>query len=227
MKTSLSKEELLNYVIKQMEVYIPDGYIVDCQCLRKALDRALERCEVCFRHITFPGYCEGGEAVFSHVHIDQYVTFLYFLANSLWTMEGEKEKRTCDKLINLFRILSGCVISYKCNLPDIFLIFHPVGSVIGNATFSDGLVILQNVTVSTPFIPNGTFIGRGCFLGCGATVMGNCRIGERVSLGVHSLVYNNSVPNDSIVRLTEEGKCIVTQRIKQRCAAQQYFDIVL
>lgn len=108
-----------------------------------------------------------------------------------------------------------------------FLIFHPVESVIGNAIFSDGLVILQNVTVSTPSIPNGTVIGRGCILGCGATVMGNCRIVERVSLGVHSLVYNNSVPNDSIVRLTEEGKCIVTQRIKQRCVAQKYFDIVL
>ena len=39
--------------------------------------------------------------------------------------------------------------SYKNNLPDIFVFMHHVGTVLGNANYSDYLVALHNVTVNT------------------------------------------------------------------------------
>ena len=57
--------------------------------------------------------------------------------------------------MNLIRYISGMFVSYKCNLPDIFIFYHAVGSVIGNAEYSDFLVIFQNVTINTGDRING------------------------------------------------------------------------
>lgn len=90
---------------------------------------------------------ENGEACFSHLHSDQYSQFLYFLSNSLWNLSGNTI--LCSKIINLNKYLNGMFYSYKCRLPEIFLFAHPVGSIIGNASYSDGLVVFQNVTINT------------------------------------------------------------------------------
>lgn len=229
MKVSLSNEQLLHYVVKQLDYLLPDGYVVNQPILMQALNLALQRCEKCFCHIAVRGYCEHGEALFSHLHSDQYSTFLYFLMNSCWRMGAEKQ--LCDKIMNLQRIISGCFVSYKCGLPDIFYLNHPVGTVIGNANYSDYLVVFQNVTVNTHAVgQNGEsdlFIGKGVCLCSGAKIIGGGQIGDRVSLGINSIIYNKSVPNDNVVHLTEDGKCVVEKRKRTNCAAQEYFNIIL
>ncbi len=46
-------------------------------------------------------------------------------------------------------------MTYKCKLPKIFVFYHAVGSVIGNADYSDYLVVFQNVTINTALDQNG------------------------------------------------------------------------
>ena len=228
MKSSLNIDELLDYVYRQINYFFPDYATCKDRQAREAIGIALERVENCFKHITLPGYrTETGEANFSHMHTDQYSQFLYYFSNTLW-VEYEK-KEVCDKIIALNKALNGLFYSYKCKLPDIFLLGHPIGSVIGNAQYSDFLVIFQNVTINTSTDTNGNAapkLGKGLFLGAGAKIIGNKTIGDRVSLGVDSLVYNQGIPDDSVVlKDCITGQQIIKKREKRECMAQKFFDI--
>lgn len=224
MKLSLDKKQLMNYVRRQLDFYMPDDYQVSDEIMKNSLEAALERCENCFRHILLPGYREGKEAVFSHLHADQYATFLYFLGNTIWNTY--QEKQLCDKLLNLNRILNGFFLSYKCPMPNVFILGHPIGSIIGNALYSDGLVVSQNVTVNTHTNEKGEIdlkIGRECFLGAGATIIGNGTIGDRVSIGVNALIYNHAIEDDSVC-MNDKNELIIRQRKNPICKAARWFD---
>ena len=222
MKTSLAKEEIGSFLKKQLEFYIPDGYMVDDDYWLEAITIALDRCDNCFKHILMPGYRdEKGESIFSHLHRDQYATFLYFLSNTIWT--GYHDKQICDKLLNLQSILHGIFLSYKCEMPNIFLFSHPVGTIIGNAKYSDGLYIGHNVTVNTK---SDLHIGKLCALLPGATICGNEPIGDRVSIGVNVTVYNKKIEDNSVV-YNEDGQMKIRPCLKEKCWSEEKFDIRL
>lgn len=229
MKLTLKPENLLDYLLNQLNIFFPDNQVIakDNQ-LKIALDIALQRTENCFKHIILPGYrTDEGEAYFSHMHTDQYSQFLYYYSNTLWNEFNRKE--ICDKIIALNKMLNGLFYSYKCKLPDIFLLGHPVGTIIGNAEYSDYLVIFQNVTINTSddgFGNSAPKLGKGLFLGAGAKIIGNKSIGDRVSLGVDALVYNQKIENDSVVlRDYVTGQQIIRKREANFCMAQSFFDV--
>lgn len=226
MKLSLEKRMLMEYTKRQLEFYVPDGYIISDEVFEISLEIALDRCEKCFKHILLPGYHKEKNVFFYHLHQDQHATFLYFLGNTLWKEYGEKI--LCDKLMNLNRILHNFFLSYKCPMPDIFILAHPVGSIIGNANYSDGLYISQNVTINTHINSEGKLdldIGRGCFLGAGAKIIGNRPIGDRVSIGVDTLIYNKEIKNDSVCLKDNSGKVLIRERINEKCKASEFFDL--
>ncbi|UTY38132.1 glycosyltransferase [Allocoprobacillus halotolerans] len=176
---------------------------------------SLKRLEKCFQYVTISGYHLNGEVFFSHLHSDQYTQFLYFFANTAW--KNGLDETFSQKLMNLIRYISGMFVSYKCKLPDIFIFYHAVGSVIGNADYSDFLVVFQNVTINTGNSVNGELvpkIGKGCFLAAGAKIIGNKTIGDRVSIGVNALIYNESVLSDTIV-ICLDGKSVIKKDIKK------------
>lgn len=228
MKTSLNEKELLQYLSLQLDNFFPDKIACNDNQVKSAVSIALQRVENCFKHITLPGYRTAeGEANFSHMHTDQYSQFLYYFSNTLWNEYQRKE--ICDKVIALNKVLNGMFYSYKCKLPDIFLFGHPVGSIIGNAEYSDYLVIFQNVTINTSSDENGNAapkLGKGLFLGAGAKIIGNKTIGDRVSLGVDTMVYNQEIVDDMVVlKDNETGKQIVRKRNNAECKAQSFFDM--
>ena len=225
MKMTLSFNELYSYILRQLNFFFPDKHcIVDCELMKNALNTALQRTEECFKHILLKGYSENGNALFNHLHSDQYSQFLYFYANTLWKMNADQI--ICDKLLYLNRTLHSIFVSYKCNLPEHFVFGHPVGTVIGNAHYNDFLVIFQNVTINTAGDNSKQLpeLGKGLFLGTGCKIIGNKPIGDRVSLGVNAFVNNIEIASDSVV-LNSNGNNIIRPRIKNKCFAQNYFDI--
>ena len=227
MKLSLPKKELQEYTIRQLESYFPDNNKINGHDIDIAFEEALERTENCFRYINNIAYSDNhGSVFFSHLHSDQYAQFLYFWANSLWKLS--ENKPMCDKLIYLNKTLHGFFISYKGKLPDIFFLTHPVGSVIGNACYSDFLVIGQNVTINTGENPDGEIVpklGQGLYMAAGAKIIGNEAIGNRVSIGVDAFVYGQPIPDDSIVLRDLDGSIQIKKRKKVLCKAQQYFNV--
>lgn len=227
---SLSKDELTRYIGKQLINLFPDSqeFQGDDVCL--AMDMALERTERCFSHIRVRGYREGGQARFYHLHSDQYATFLWFLANSLWKVSGSRPPHFCDRLILLNKTLHGFWVSYKNCLPDVFLLSHPVGTVLGNACYSDGLVVMQNVTVNTGSgdWTKSVKLGRGLFLSAGSAIIGDVTVGDRCSVGVGCTVYKQDLLSDSIAYRNRDGAFSV-KRLKpdEVCAAAHYFDFEL
>ena len=132
MVCSLTRSELFDYVRAQMQHFFPDRYSLDGADVKSAFCIALDRLEKCLGAISIHGYHNSeGNTTFSHLHGDQYSTFLYFFGNSLWNYS--QNIPLCDKLLQLNRVMYSLFISYKCKMPDVFFLDHPIGTVLGNA----------------------------------------------------------------------------------------------
>lgn len=227
MELSLGKSELFEYIRCQLDNYFPDGYRLQGKDVESAFNLGIERLENCFRYITFPTYCnQKGQTYFSHLHSDQYSQFLYYFSNSLWQIS--ENKPICDKLIFLNKVLNGMFYSYKGKLPDVFFLAHPVGTILGNASYDNFLVVFQNVTINTDTNEMGEAapkLGKGLFLGAGAKIIGNKPIGDCVSIGVDALVYNQEIEDNKVVLRKSDGQVEVLDRKKEFCMAQNYFNI--
>ena len=234
MVCSLTRNELFDYVRIQMKHFFPDKHSFDGKDVKIAFYTALDRLENCLKTISIHGYHDAnGNTAFSHLHGDQYATFLYFFGNSLWLQS--QNTPVCDKLMQLNRILHSLFISYKCQLPEYFFLDHPIGTVLGNATYNNFLVVLQNVTVNTPSnvadhplksedgrsLP---VLGKGLFLGAGSMVLGSQTIGDRVSLGAGARIHEQAIPDDSVVVPDIHGIRICPRR-KAVCKAQECFNV--
>lgn len=223
MKMSITKAELFEYLKSQLEHFFPDKYKLEGKDVQIAFELALEKTEYCFEHINFRNFSINGEANFRHLYSDQYSQFLYFLGNTLWEMSGNSP--ICDKMVLLNRALNGILCPYTVKLPSIFLFSHPIGTILGNAVYSDYLVISQGVTVNYSNGSDGReplVIGKGVFLCPGVQVIGNKRIGNRTSIGGGVVVHEKEIPDDSVVYRDDQGSMRIVKR-KNTCKAQQYF----
>lgn len=194
MKTSLGAAELATYVERLLSSYLPDGH--SPRALRPLVDRALERVEHCFSRIRRKYYEENGAAVFDHLNGDHAATFLYFLANSAWREGGETELAT--RLFYVNKIMHGLDLFYSVAMPDVFMLVHPVGTVLGKAAYADYFVAYQNCTVGADGDSYPTF-GEGVIMYSRTAVVGSCRVGSNVVFGANSMIVNTDIPDNSVV----------------------------
>lgn len=226
MQLSLPKNEFKEYIGRQLYYHFPDKYKFDGKDIDMAFELALQRTEYCFKYIKMGGCSdEKGQTYLSHLYSTQYSQFLYFLSNSLWKIS--ENKPICDKIVNLNKELNAIWYSYKAKLPDIFFFGHTVGTVLGLAEYSNFLVISQNVTINTGSRNTGEDlypkIGEFCFLGAGAKIIGNERIGDRVSIGVDAVVYNQEVYDDQVVVKLTSGNTVIRNQKNKHCKAESFF----
>ena len=222
---TLSSADLLVFLKKQLESFFPDENInLSDELIKKAFNLSLERLEYCFSHIKLRGYKSDGNPFFYHLHSDQYGQFLYYFSNSIYKLSGDLS--VSDKLILLNKMLNGCWVTYKVNLPDIFLFSHPVGSVLGDANYSNFLLILQGITINSAYDSYGKRlinIGEKVYLSAGSKIIGNSTIGNEVSIGPDVCIYNRDIPDNHIIYRNDYGKIIVTKR-KKESAVKQFFE---
>ncbi len=225
---SLPEQELLEYIGRQGEHLFPDGVRFQGDDVKAAFSMALERLETSLSTVTLPGYHNAaGETTFSHMHADQYAQLLYFFGNSLW--KRSQNRPVCDKLLAMNRALFSLFISYKCGMPDHFVLGHPLGTILGNADYGDYLVVFQGVTVNTETDENGQaapHLGKGLFLGAHAKIIGRQTVGDRVSIGVGAMLFEQDVPDDHVV-LSEDGRAVIRPRRRELCKAQNYFNVAI
>lgn len=224
MNLSLTVEELKNYLGRQLDYFYPDGqtekYFKD-EDVARAVRQGLERVEYCFKHINMSAYSnDQGETFFSHLHMDQYSTFLYYFMNTLWRNGGNED--ICRKVMSLNRALSGLFVTYKTELPDIYLTYHPVGTVLGEASYSNYFMALQNVTVNTGG-RKGTSctpcLGKGLFMAAGASIIGTESVGDWVAIGVNATVYNQKIENKKLI-INRNG---ISEVLENRLCRQKWY----
>jgi len=214
MLTSLSTAALTDYLGRQLQHFFPDGSDVD---LRPVAPAALERIEVCFSRVRLPMYRRGDEPYFDHLHSDHYAAFVY-LASSVAFQHGEA--RLAAKLYGLNKALNGFMCMYDTVLPPHFLIVHTVGMLLGKATYGDYFVAIHDVTIGTD---RGVrpVLGEGVVMYGGSSVVGDCRIGDDVSVAAHALVRNEPVPAGHIVAGTSPH---LTMKPATRVLVEEFFD---
>ena len=190
-----SSADLAAYTAAQLNTFFPDGRSVDPRDLCRCVDLATQRFEYCFSHVAF------GSAEIDVLHSDRYCAFLYFLSNTIHR-EGW-DKRVAEKLFYLNKALHGFNCMYDCELPDIFLLIHVVGTVLGKATYSNYLVVGQSCTVGAI---RGEYpvLGERLIMGAGTSIIGNCRVGDDVMLAPGAQVLMRDIPSNTLVRTTTQ-----------------------
>ena len=196
MKLSLSSADLTRYLARQLENFFPDGEAVEAGAIRPYVDRALERVEHSFSHIRRRYYFTDGHVCFDHLHSDQYASFLYFFANTVYREQGDPSVASKAYLLN--KVLHGLDVFYQVALPDIFYLMHPTGTVIGRGTFDDFFCIYQNCSVGADLAQILPRFGRGVALYAGSRVIGECSIGSNCLIASGALILNSDVPDNSV-----------------------------
>jgi len=194
-KVSLSPAGLAKLASGQCNSLFPDGNTVTLDDLMPVLPRAIERLEHCFAAIDNRYFFDGESAVFNHLHGDQYAMWLYLLGNELHRQRGDAA--ICSKLFLLNKALHGCDLFYEVELPSIFLLVHPLGTVLGRGTYSDYFVVYQRVGVGSNRDIYPTF-GEHVTLRPGAAVLGKSHIGDLCQIATEALVLDTDVAAGSL-----------------------------
>lgn len=195
MKASLTRADLGSYVSRLLATHLPDGSAAHSG-LTPLVGIALDRIEHCFSRIHRKYYEEDGVPVFDHLNGDHMATFLYMLANTAWQASGEVELAT--RLFYVNKIMHGLDLFYSVAMPDVFMLVHPIGTVLGKARYSDYFVAYQNCTVGADRESYPTF-GEGVIMYSRSGVVGACAVGGNVVFGANAMIVNTDVPDDSVV----------------------------
>lgn len=137
-----------------------------------------------------------GEPYFNPYQSAQYTIFLYYFSN---TVSRETDCRfLADKLYYLNKIMNACDLYHEVELPKFFKLDHPVGSVMGRARYGEGFSFSQNCTVGNN---RGIYpvIGENVRMCANSSIIGNCVIGNNVTIGANSGVKDENIPDDSLV----------------------------
>ena len=177
--SKITNDELVTLTIKQISAFFPLSK-EDTICIQYILPSVLERVKKNFEANTNKYYHREGHIYFNPFHSGQYCIYLYYLSNSI------------------FKLGNRCDLFYEVELPDIFMLDHPVGSVIGRAKIEDGFTFSQNCTIGNN---HGIYpvIGKNVTLNANSSILGNSRIGDNVILGAYTCIKDADIPNDSIV----------------------------
>jgi serine O-acetyltransferase len=193
---SLNKADLAQYVRKQFENAFPDG--ADLGELPKLVELALGRVEHCFSRVRLKGFFADGQARFSHWHCDQYAIFLYYLANTAF--REKPGHPIADKAYALNKALHALDAFYEVELPDVFAVQHPVGTVLGRASYSDYFICYHNCTVGANLGNDYPSFGRGIVMYGGSRVIGKTAVGDNTFVSTGAIVIDGgALAADSVL----------------------------
>lgn len=168
--------------------------------LKKALPHVFKRIEVCFHHINNKYYSNEYGITFNPFHSGQYLIFLYFLSNTVYKMFNDEV--LASKIYYLNKIMNGIDLYYQVEMPDIFFMEHPVGTVIGRAMMKNNLVVYQNCTIGGSYIGTELFypsIDENVILYSYSCILGKSKIGKNTIISSHCYIINEDIPPNSIV----------------------------
>jgi serine O-acetyltransferase len=209
------------YLTAQLNVFFPDGKPSDQDSLLAFVKAAMERLEYCFDRIHVKGFKDEGGPRFDHLHTDQYAMFLYFLSNTIFRMAGSPS--LASKVYALNKALHGLDAFYEVELPDVFALQHPVGTVLGRGTYANYLYVYQRCSVGSSVDGAYPVLGEGVVMFGGSAVIGGCRIGPNSWLSAGTIVMDQEVA----------GRCAVfgrspdlVQKPTRRNVIEHFFEAI-
>ena len=222
---SLTQDELIDYTSRQLNYFFPDKNVINLHHYKNEVTESLNRLENCFNKVTLRHYNNGEEVLFNHLYSDHYIMYVWYLGNTIW--KNTQNKELCNKLYYLNKTLHAFDCMFDTKLPDIFLIFHGAGTMLGKAIYDNYFVALQGVTIGSH---KGKYpiIGKGVSLTAHSSIIGDCTISNNVSISIHTTIFQKDIPaNQSVFLDAKTGE--LTFRTSSVSYAQQFFtnDLVI
>jgi len=195
MLLEITQSEIIALLKKQLtNLFTYDPHCED-EALSAAIIEALGRCERCFSRSIQKRYKKDGVPCFSPWHSGQYAIFLYFVSNSL---SRAAHGSLADRVYYLNKALNGIDLFHEITMPEYFALDHPVGSVLGRATYGDGFTFSHNCTVGNNHDVYPC-IGVNVRMMSGSKILGGCNIGDNVILSANSYIKDMDIPPCSLV----------------------------
>jgi len=164
------------------------------------LDLTIRRLDTCFQKYRNKHYSKDGNMIFSPYHSGQYSVFLYYLSNTIW--RETNDENLCAVIYYLNKNLNSVDWYYEIELPNIFAVEHPLGSVMGRGKYSDHFLFYQGCTVGGSRKGgkiNYPLLGNALTMYANSTILGNCNVGDNVVLSAGTQVINQDIPDNSLV----------------------------
>ena len=196
MLLAMPRSKLRDLLLSQIKnLFLLDDQI-EPAILDENLQEALNRTAYSFSLTTNKYYQRDGMVFFNPLHTAQYGIFLYFLANTIWRRYGSIV--LCDKLFALGKVINGLDLYYEIEMPDVFFMDHPVGTVLGRAHYGRFFSVSQNCTVGNN---KGIYpiIGEHVTMMSASRIIGKCRIGNYVVISSGTFIKDQDVPDFSLV----------------------------
>ncbi len=193
----INKNQIFDLTINQINSLFKDKYKVKKTNILLCLNDAFDRTINCFSKIDNPYYYDKKKksVLFNHLNSDQFSTFLYFLSNSCFARK--KQRNICDKIYYLNKTLNSIDLFYEVAMPDIFLLVHPVGTVLGRAEYSDYLIVYQGVNVGSNKNQYPKF-SKYVTLRPSTSVLGKCHLEFNSELATGSTLIDKDLEKNSI-----------------------------
>lgn len=199
MISTIHSSALIQYVRTQLNNFFPEKRTVRDKDIKKSVLIALDRLSLCFSHIKTPYYNKNGQPFFDHLHGDHYSMFLYLLSNTLFK-EQPKETSLASKVFLLNKSMFGIDAFYGIDLPDFFLFVHPIGTILGRATYSNYFLVYQGVTIGATTEGIYPTFEEKTILYSNSSVIGETHLGSNCIVAAGASLINRKIaPNQVVV----------------------------
>lgn len=191
---TLNNENLLKYLTKQLSNHFPDEE--EIKDLDIVIGKALERLQYNFEHIALSHYFKYDKPFFNHLNADHYTVFIYYCSNIAYK-RGDID--LASKLFYLNKILHSFHCMYDTKLPDIFIVCHGVGTVLGKAKYSNYFVVTQGCTVGANAKLEYPKLSEYFVMYPNSLILGNSEISKYVISSNNSMVLNKNINSNSLI----------------------------
>ena len=223
METSLSKSELCDYLKYQLNNNFPDSNFIETEKIYSSVTIALEKLDNCLSKACLNRYKKNGESFFDHLFSDTYMLFLCYLANTVWQQTNDTV--LSSKVYYLNKIMHAFDCMYDNHLPEIFLIIHGFGTMMGKAEYGNYFVVYQGCTIGAS---HGIYpkIGKGVSITSNSSVIGNSIVGNNSTISTRAIIFQKNIPENSTAYINFDTGLLEIKPSK-KCYAQQFFNVDL
>ena len=211
--STLDIDQLSLFVVRQLNCFFPDSFELSPADICSEVTEALTMVEHCFSYVDNKYYFNGANILFNHLNGDQYAVFLYFLSRIMY--KRKFSNTALEKVYLLNKVLHGVDIYFEVELPSVFLLIHPLGTVLGRAKYSDFLMVYQRCGVGSNQARSPE-IGLNVTLHPGASVLGKSRIGENSTLASNSLLIDKSIKENCTYYGDPKNHFIMPNKIRPK-----------